>query len=94
MATALVDTSSRMDVVLKVPGTGGVELNVIRSSGRQRLPAIDINQSGREKRKEIVGEWDKISTRYEFYAKVVKSSLGQTLGRGVNQNFLQSMKDR
>ena len=52
MATALVDTGSRMDDVIfeEFKGTGNMELHLDRSLSEKRIfPAIDINRSGTRK---------------------------------------------
>jgi len=49
LATALVDTGSRMDEVIfeEFKGTGNMEVNLDRSLSEKRIfPAIDINKSG------------------------------------------------
>jgi len=52
MATALIDTGSRMDEVIfeEFKGTGNMELHLDRKlSDRRMYPAIDINRSGTRK---------------------------------------------
>lgn len=52
LATALVDTGSRMDDVIfeEFKGTGNMELHLDRSLSEKRIfPAIDINRSGTRK---------------------------------------------
>ena len=52
MATALVDTGSRMDDVIfeEFKGTGNMEINLDRRLVDKRIfPAIDINRSGTRK---------------------------------------------
>ena len=52
MATALIDTGSRMDEVIfeEFKGTGNMELNLDRRlSDRRIFPSIDINKSGTRK---------------------------------------------
>ena len=49
MATALVDTGSRMDDVIfeEFKGTGNMEIHLDRNLSERRIfPAIDINKSG------------------------------------------------
>ena len=53
MATALIDTGSRMDDVIfeELKGTGNMEVHLDRRLADKRLfPAIDISQSGLEKK--------------------------------------------
>ncbi len=52
MATALVDTGSRMDDVIfeEFKGTGNMEINLDRKLVERRIfPAMDINKSGTRK---------------------------------------------
>ncbi len=52
IATALIDTGSRMDEVIfeEFKGTGNMELHLVRKLADRRLfPAIDINRSGTRK---------------------------------------------
>jgi transcription termination factor Rho len=61
MATALVDTGSRMDDVIfeEFKGTGNMEINLDRRLVDKRLfPAIDINRSGTRKEELLIGEND------------------------------------
>jgi transcription termination factor Rho len=61
MATALVDTGSRMDDVIfeEFKGTGNMEINLDRRLVDKRLfPAIDINRSGTRKEELLIGETD------------------------------------
>ncbi len=61
MATALVDTGSRMDEVIfeEFKGTGNMEINLDRRLVDKRLfPAIDINRSGTRKEELLIGETD------------------------------------
>ncbi|MHC4870722.1 MAG: transcription termination factor Rho [Planctomycetota bacterium] len=57
IATALVDTGSRMDEVIfeEFKGTGNMELHLDRRLVNRRLyPAIDVNQSGTRKEERLV----------------------------------------
>ena len=61
MATALVDTGSRMDDVIfeEFKGTGNMEINLDRRLVDKRLfPAIDINRSGTRKKELLIEEND------------------------------------
>ncbi len=61
MATALVDTGSRMDEVIfeEFKGTGNMEINLDRRLVNKRLfPAIDINISGTRKEELLISEED------------------------------------
>jgi transcription termination factor Rho len=59
IATALIDTGSRMDEVIfeEFKGTGNMELHLDRRPVEKRLyPAIDISKSGTRKEELIVPE--------------------------------------
>ncbi|MFC7062269.1 transcription termination factor Rho [Halobacillus seohaensis] len=65
LATALIDTGSRMDDVIfeEFKGTGNMELHLSRSLAERRIfPAIDIARSGTRKEELLLGkaELDKI----------------------------------
>ena len=59
MATALVETGSRMDEVIfeEFKGTGNMELKLDRRlSNRRVFPAIDVTQSSTRKEELLLGE--------------------------------------
>jgi transcription termination factor Rho len=59
IATALIDTGSRMDEVIfeEFKGTGNMELVLDRNlSDRRIFPAIDVNKSGTRKEELLMGE--------------------------------------
>ena len=61
IATALIDTGSRMDEVIfeEFKGTGNMEVNLDRKlSDRRIFPAIDINRSGTRKEELLIEEED------------------------------------
>jgi len=61
LATALIETGSRMDQVIfeEFKGTGNMELVLSRKLADRRVfPAIDINKSGTRKEELLVGEKD------------------------------------
>jgi transcription termination factor Rho len=61
VATALIDTGSRMDEVIfeEFKGTGNMEINLDRRLVDKRLfPAIDINRSGTRKEELLIEEKD------------------------------------
>jgi transcription termination factor Rho len=101
MATALIDTGSRMDEVIfeEFKGTGNMEINLDRRLVDKRLfPAIDISRSGTRK-EELLIEADDLN-RIWILRKVL-SQLGEVeamellnekLGRvKTNQDFLGAM---
>lgn len=61
IATALIDTGSRMDEVIfeEFKGTGNMEIQLNRQlSDRRIFPAIDINKSGTRKEELLIAEAD------------------------------------
>ena len=61
IATALIDTGSRMDEVIfeEFKGTGNMELGLDRNlSDRRIYPAIDINKSGPRREDKLIGKTD------------------------------------
>ncbi|MBP0128367.1 MAG: transcription termination factor Rho, partial [Nitrospira sp.] len=101
MATALVDTGSRMDDVIfeEFKGTGNMEVHLERRLADKRLfPAIDISQSGTRKEELLV---DKDRLNKMWILRKVLSPLGtmeameflmdKLHGTKTNQEFLQSM---
>ena len=61
LATALIDTGSRMDEVIfeEFKGTGNMEVNLDRKlSDRRIFPSLDINRSGTRKEELLVEEDD------------------------------------
>jgi transcription termination factor Rho len=101
MATALVDTGSRMDDVIfeEFKGTGNLEVHLDRRLADKRIfPAIDISQSGTRKEELLV---DKDRLNKMWILRKVLSPLGtmeameflmdKVHGTKTNQEFLQSM---
>jgi len=101
MATALVDTGSRMDEVIfeEFKGTGNMEINLDRRLVDKRLfPAIDISRSGTRKEELLIEEVD--LNRIWILRKVL-SQLGEVeamelliekMGKmKTNQDFLNAM---
>ena len=59
IATALVDTGSKMDEVIfeEFKGTGNTELHLDRRMVEKRIwPAIDVNKSGTRREELLMGE--------------------------------------
>ena len=101
MATALVDTGSRMDDVIfeEFKGTGNMEVHLDRRLADKRIfPAIDISQSGTRK-EELLVDRDRLNKMWIL--RKVLSPLGtmeameflmdKIVGTKTNQEFLQSM---
>ncbi|HKW86242.1 MAG TPA: transcription termination factor Rho [Nitrospiraceae bacterium] len=101
MATAIVDTGSRMDDVIfeEFKGTGNMEVHLERRLADKRIfPAIDISQSGTRK-EELLVDRDRLNKMWIL--RKVLSPLGtmeameflmdKISGTKSNQEFLQSM---
>jgi len=101
LATALVDTGSRMDDVIfeEFKGTGNMEVHLDRRLADKRIfPAIDISQSGTRKEELLV---DRDCLNKMWILRKVLSPLGtmeameflmdKIGGTKNNQEFLQSM---
>ncbi|NKB80947.1 MAG: transcription termination factor Rho [Nitrospirales bacterium] len=101
LATALIDTGSRMDDVIfeEFKGTGNMEVHLDRRLADKRLfPAIDISQSGTRK-EELLVDRDRLNKMWIL--RKVLSPLGsmeameflmdKISGTKNNQEFLQSM---
>jgi len=103
IATALVDTGSRMDEVIfeEFKGTGNMEIHLDRKlSDRRVFPAIDINRSGTRK-EELLLE-DEVLNRIWIMRKLLapltpvdsmEFLLEKIRGTKDNTNFLDSMNN-
>jgi transcription termination factor Rho len=101
LATALVDTGSRMDDVIfeEFKGTGNMELHLDRKLVDKRIfPTIDINGSGTRKEELLVDK--EVLNRMWILRKVLtplstvesmEFLLGKLKGTKVNQEFLDMM---
>lgn len=101
LATALVDTGSRMDDVIfeEFKGTGNMELHLDRKLVDKRIfPSIDINGSGTRKEELLVGK--EVLNRMWILRKVLHSLstiesmeflLGKLNGTNSNKDFLEMM---
>jgi len=102
IATALIDTGSRMDEVIfeEFKGTGNMEINLDRKLMEKRIfPAIDLNKSA-TRREELLVE-EKIRQRSWLLRKVLSPLnsidameflLDKMSGTKNNDEFLESMK--
>ena len=102
IATALIDTGSRMDDVIfeEFKGTGNMELHLERKLADKRVfPAIDINLSGTRKEELLV---DKEELNKMWILRKVLNPLGsiesmeflldKIRGTKTNKEFLEGMK--
>jgi transcription termination factor Rho len=101
IATALIDTGSRMDEVIfeEFKGTGNMEIQLDRRlSDKRMFPAIDINKSGTRKEELLMDE--KTLNRVWILRKLLSSlnpvdalefMLEKMSGTKNNKKFMQSM---
>ena len=88
LATALVDTGSRMDDVIfeEFKGTGNMELHLNRSLSEKRIfPAIDILKSGTRKEEFLLTK-EELAFNYEF-----RNNLNEDNIEDVTENFLDKL---
>jgi len=101
IATALVDTGSRMDDVIyeEFKGTGNMELHLDRRVADRRIfPAIDISRSG-TRREELLLDEDKLELMWALRRAMGSSSnaefldllLGKLKQTDDNEDFLKNM---
>ena len=101
MATALIETGSRMDDVIfeEFKGTGNMELVLDRKLSDKRIfPAIDINRSGTRKEELLITESDlrKIWILRKFLSEMnaveaMEFLVDKMSGTKTNKKFLESM---
>ncbi|MDQ7066281.1 MAG: transcription termination factor Rho, partial [candidate division KSB1 bacterium] len=101
IATALIDTGSRMDDVIfeEFKGTGNMELVLDRRlSDRRIFPSIDINRSGTRKEELLLSEFElnRIWILRKFLAdlspvEAMEMLLEKMRGTKNNKEFLESM---
>jgi len=101
IATALIDTGSRMDEVIfeEFKGTGNMELHLDRRLVEKRVfPAIDINKSGTRREELLLGkdEINKIWILRRFLSSMnsvdaIEFLLEKIKGTKTNKEFLESM---
>ncbi len=101
MATALIDTGSRMDEVIfeEFKGTGNMEVNLDRRLMDKRVfPAIDINKSGTRKEELLIAREDlnriwilrKVLSQLSV-VEAMEFLLDKMRGTKTNKEFLESM---
>jgi transcription termination factor Rho len=101
IATALIDTGSRMDEVIfeEFKGTGNMELVLDRRlSDRRIYPSIDVNRSSTRKEELLLGELElnRVWIIRKLLAELstieaMEFILGRMQGSRTNKTFLQSM---
>ncbi|MCH9007968.1 transcription termination factor Rho [candidate division KSB1 bacterium] len=101
IATALIDTGSRMDEVIfeEFKGTGNMELQLDRRlSDRRIFPAIDVNRSGTRKEELLLDKYElnRIWILRKFLAdltpvEAMEFLLQRMQGTKTNKEFLESM---
>ena len=101
IATALIETGSRMDEVIfeEFKGTGNMELQLNREiTDRRIFPSIDINKSGTRKEELLLEEWE--LNRIWILRKLLNELtpveameflIGKMRGTKNNKEFLQAM---
>lgn len=102
LATALIDTGSRMDEVIfeEFKGTGNMELHLDRKLVERRVfPAIEINKSGTRREELLLGkdEINKVWILRRFLNSMnsvdaMEFLLDKIKGTKSNKEFLESMK--
>lgn len=83
LATALVETGSRMDEIIfeEFKGTGNMELHLDRKMSERRIfPAIDINKSG-TRREDLLMDMEEIKTVYAIRRAFSDCSPGEVTGK-------------
>lgn len=104
LATALIDTGSRMDDVIfeEFKGTGNMELHLDRKLSERRVfPAIDINRSG-TRREDLLLDQEELGTIYAMRKAmgstqsldVVEDLLREIVKTDNNKKFIQTMKNK
>lgn len=103
IATALIETGSRMDEVIfeEFKGTGNMELVLDRRLADRRIfPAMDINRSSTRKEELLIPEdvLSKVWVLRKFLAEMnpieaMEFLLGRLKKTATNEKFLASMKD-
>jgi len=103
LATALIDTGSKMDEVIyeEFKGTGNMELYLDRSAGNRRIfPALDVNKSGTRKEELIMDPEElrrvlilrKMVSEIRDPGEVIEMLLGRMKKYRTNAELLMSLK--
>ena len=102
LATALVETGSRMDEVIfeEFKGTGNMEVHLDRALSEKRIfPAIDINKSGTRREEKLLTS-DELSTVFALRramsnmqtSDITEQIINQMLITKNNKEFIERMK--
>jgi len=102
LATALIETGSRMDDVIfeEFKGTGNMEVHLDRKLSEKRIfPAIDINKSGTRK-EELLLDKEELETVFALrktmanmnVQEMTEQLIDQILTTKTNEDFLERMK--
>ena len=102
LATALIETGSRMDDVIfeEFKGTGNMEVHLDRSLSEKRIfPAIDINKSG-TRREDLLLSEDELSAIFAMRraisnlgtAEMTEKLLNEIMRTKTNEEFIQRLK--
>lgn len=101
LATALIETGSRMDDVIfeEFKGTGNMEVHLDRKLSEKRIfPAIDINKSG-TRREELLLDQKELETVFALrkamstmsVADITEELITEIMGTKTNSEFLEKM---
>ncbi|MTI66346.1 MAG: transcription termination factor Rho [Firmicutes bacterium] len=104
LATALIDTGSRMDDVIfeEFKGTGNMEVHLDRKLSEKRIfPAIDINKSG-TRREDLLLDTKEIETIWNIRKalsnsptiEVAEKVLERLMGTKTNTEFVEMMRNK
>lgn len=88
LATALVDTGSRMDDVIfeEFKGTGNMEIHLDRKLSEKRIfPAVDINRSG-TRREELLLSQKELETIW-----AIRKAMGNASTQDVTENLIENL---
>ncbi len=104
LATALIDTGSRMDDVIfeEFKGTGNMELHLDRKLSEKRIfPAIDINKSG-TRREELLLSTPELETIWNIrkimsnnsIQEVTETIISKLMATKTNMEFITRMRNK
>ena len=90
LATALIDTGSRMDDVIfeEFKGTGNMEVHLDRKLSEKRIfPAIDINKSGTRREEKLLSP-EELATTFTLRKALSSMPVGEVTEQVINQMLL------